>query len=115
MAGLAQVGTLYRNGFVNGLKVWTQPGGPGTQVFPAVPSIFPAQNMGYPQVVMSYPALYYSGCGHPLNCWEVQEEFSPESGDVAALLLCPLCQFVQAIYDPASLYYDYIDTPIVVA
>jgi hypothetical protein len=115
MSGVPEVGTLYYGGYVNGLKVWTQPGGPGTIVFPQVPSQFPTQFQGYPQTPMSYPAQYYPPCSHPSNCLELQEIYDPATGNQVMLLLCPQCSFVIQIYNPASLYYDYVENPIVIA
>jgi hypothetical protein len=112
--GQWSVGELYNGGLENGLPYWSQPDGPGTLVYPQLPRIFPAQNMGYPQTPMSYPAMYYFGCGHPLNCPSIQQVYDPYSETQVILLLCPMCSFIQYIYNPASTYYNYLETPIVV-
>ncbi len=112
--GQLQVGQLYKGGLENGLPYWTQPGGVGTLVYPQLPRIFPSQNMGYPQTPMSYPAMYYSGCGHPLNCWEIYSYYDPYAEEVMALICCPMCSYIQQIV-PYDQYQSYIDTPIVVA
>lgn len=112
--GQFAVGQLYKGGLVNGLKVWTQPGGQGTPVFPQLPTQFPTINTGYPQVVMSYPALYVFGCLHPLNCAEIFEVYDPYIQEQVALVCCPMCSFIQQIITPYENYSNYEDTPIVV-
>ena len=112
--GQFQVGQLYKGFLQNGLPFWSQPGGPGTQVFPALPTQFPSQNMGYPQVVMAYPSLYVWGCLHPTNTAEIFEVYDPYIGEQVALVCCPLCSYIQQIIVPYSAYSNYEDTPIVV-
>lgn len=114
LPGQFEVGQLYKNGLINGLPVFTQPGGPGTLVYPQYPTLFPAQNQGYYQQIMSYPALYYAGCGHGFNCFEVFEVYDPYGEQQVALLCCPFCSYIQAIYEPADDYWNYEVTPIVI-
>jgi hypothetical protein len=114
LPGQFEVGQLYGDGLVNGLRLWTQPGGVGTTVFPKVPNIFPAQFMGYPQVPMAYPAQYYAGCGHPLNCWTINYYYDPYAQSQMALICCPMCGYIQRIV-PKDQYESYIETPIVIA
>jgi hypothetical protein len=115
MAHQWQVGELYLGFNRNGLPVFSQPGGPGTPVLPAAPTLFPAQNQGYPQQVMSYPSLYAAGCNHQFNCYEIFEVLSPSDGHQVALVCCPVCSYIQEIIDPYSQYQNYEDVPIVVA
>lgn len=112
--GQFQVGQLYRDGYINGLKVYSQPGGIGTPVFPQAPRIFPQQNMGYPQTPMSYPSLYVSGCSHFLNCWEIYSYYDMYAEEVMALVLCPQCGWIQQIL-PLADYENYLIVPIVTA
>lgn len=112
--GEFQVGQLYLGFNRNGLPVWSQPGGIGTLVFPQLPTQFPTQFQGYPQSVMSYPALYYAGCGHPLNVWEIYSYYDPYVQDNMVLVTCPMCSYIQQIM-PAAQYYNYVEVPIVVA
>lgn len=114
MPGQFAVGQLYKGGKVNGLPVWSQPGGIGTLVYPQLPQKFPAQNQGYYQQTMSYPSLYVFGCGHPQNCPEIFEVDDPYAGEQVALLCCSQCSYIQAIYEPSSDYWNYEITPIVV-
>jgi hypothetical protein len=109
------VGVLYLGFYRNGQLVWKQPGGPGTEVFPQAPSLFPQVFQGYQQQVMSYPSLYVAGCGHQFNCYEIFEVLSPADGHQVALVCCPTCSFIQQVIDPYSSYQNYEDTPIVVA
>ena len=111
--GQFSVGQLYLGFERNGLPVWSQPGGPGTQVFPALPQQFPTVNIGYPSVVMSYPALYYAGCLHPLNCWEIYSYYDPYEEEIMALVCCPMCSYIQQIL-PLATYENYEDVPILV-
>jgi hypothetical protein len=112
--GQWQVGQLYKGGLINGLPVWTQPGGQGTPVFPQPPTQFPTNYMGYAQVVMSYPALYQFGCLHFQNCPEIFSVYDPYAGVQVALLCCSQCSYIQEIFSPAETYWNYEDTPIVV-
>lgn len=109
------VGELYLGFNRNGLPVFTQPGGPGTPVFPQAPTIFPQQYQGYQQVPMSYPSLYVAGCLHQFNCYEIFEVDSPNDGNQVALACCPICSYIQEIFDPYTNFSNYEITPIVIA
>jgi hypothetical protein len=114
MPGQREVGELYLGEYRNGLKVWSQPGGVGTPVFPQLPTQYPSQNQGYPQVAMAYPAQYYLGCGHPSNCLEIFSYYDPYAEEVMALICCGQCSYIQVI-QPYTTYQNYLDVPIVVA
>lgn len=96
-----EVGQLYLGFSRNGLPVWSQPGGVGTQVFPAQPQ-------------GEHSALYSALCQHWFNCYEVYEAFNPYTGNQVALLCCPRCSLINQIIEPYSSYANYEDTPIVV-
>lgn len=103
MSQLPQVGTLAYDGLVYGQLYWTQPGGPGTTVFPQQQ---PAEKV----------AMFVLGCGHWVNSFEVRiMAYQPPSQplDKAAYVLCPLCGFVNRIIYPSSLLYDPIANYIV--
>lgn len=108
MSTYPQLGTLFYDGKVYGQQYYTQPGGPGTNVFP--------QQQQGEQV-----ALWVAGCGHWFNHWDVRENnFNPPSFDVnytelSAFLLCPLCGFVQRIISPYDGIYDNISNYILLA
>ena len=113
LPGQFQVGQLYKGGLINGLPTWQQPGGQGTQVFPALPTQFPTNFQGYYQSPMSYPSLYVAGCLHPLNCWEVFSVYDPYAEEQMALICCPMCSYIQQVM-PFSEYENYEDVPILV-
>lgn len=115
--GEFEVGQLYLGPDRNGLPVWSQPGGIGTLVYPQLPRRFPwfgSDPEGLYEWPMGYPAQYFAGCGHPLNCWEIYSYFDKYLDDIMALICCPMCSFIQEIM-PLSQYEDYIEVPIVVA
>jgi hypothetical protein len=88
-----QLGTLLNGGLVHGLPVWTQPGGPGTIVFPQ-------QRLG--EMVGLWVMPY---CQHWTNNLDLH--FAMEVGGVqSCLICCPLCSMIVRILTPASLYLD---------
>lgn len=97
---IPQLGTLFYKGQVNGEQIWTQPGGPGTPVYPQQQ---PGEQVA--MFVMPY-------CGHWTNNLQVTfNAFNPPSFELdfvvpSAFLLCPLCSCVVRIMTPASLYLD---------
>lgn len=114
-------GMLYLGGTRNGLPVWRQPGGPGTLVFPQLPTEFPwfggqdAARAGSYEWPMNYPAQYYFGCGHPLNCAEIYSFADIYNDDtVMAAICCPMCSFIQQLMTLEQ-YENYIETPLVIA
>ena len=121
LPGQFEVGQLYLGFNRNGLPVWTQPDGIGGLVFPQLPTQMnwfgdPSYNGpgGMYQWPMAYPAQYYAGCGHPLNCWEVYQYADPYNDNaVMALICCPMCSFIQAIM-PLAQYQSEQETPMLV-
>ena len=109
MAGLPQIGTLYNGGYQNGIRVYTQPQGPGTPVFPQPPTTSPPQNWRNTAYLPVYPTVFVSlltfGCGHRTNTVEVFEQWDPVNGVQAALLCCPVCSFIVEIVEPAADWY----------
>jgi len=97
---IPQLGTLFHGGKVYGEQIWTQPGGPGT-------TVYPQQQPGEEVAMFAMPY-----CGHWTNNFVVQiNAFNPPSFQVdyvvpSAFLLCPLCGCVARILTPASLYLD---------
>ena len=104
--GFFDVGQLYNSGLVNGQLVWTQPGGEGTQVFPALPTVYPPIPQGYPQQVFVYQGLYVFGCRHWANTLETFQVYDPYTQLQALLLCCPMCSYIQQIVEPAALWWD---------
>ena len=101
LPGQWAVGQLYLGTDRNGIRVWSQPGGIGTQVFPAQP-------------LGEHSALYTAGCQHWFNCYEIYQADDPYNLVQVKLLCCPLCSFINQIISPAENYEDYQITPIVV-
>jgi hypothetical protein len=94
---MRQLGTLYKSPISAGVVRWTQPGGPGTLVFPQ-------QQPG------EMIALFSFGCGHWFNNLEVVQESDGAGGEVA-YLICPLCSYIQRAIDPAEDIYQFGDEP----
>jgi hypothetical protein len=104
---LPVVGSLYYGGKVNGQVVWTQPGGPGTQVFPLPPSLYPSVYQGFPQSVFAYQGLYsWPYCGHWINEPEIITQYDPTNDVQAAILVCPVCGTVGYIVEPADQWWE---------
>ena len=79
---------------------YTQPGGPGTQTFPA-------QTQG------EMMGLFTAQCGHFFNSWHVQQaSYVDDEGNTHTvnLVQCPLCAILVQIIDPFWLIYtlDYM-------
>lgn len=104
--GFPDLGSLYKKGLVNGLPVWTQPGGSGTLVFPQFPTLYPQVPQGFPQSPFAYQGLFVFGCGHWANTTEVFEEYDPYTQVRAALCCCPMCSYIQLIVEPADDWWN---------
>jgi hypothetical protein len=85
------LGTLYFSPISAGVTVWTQPGGPGTLVFPQQQ---PGEMIG----------LFSFGCGHWFNNICVVFEADTDQVQVA-YLICPLCSYIQRAIKPGSDIY----------
>ena len=91
MANSWTVGTMYvqPNG-PNGL--FKQPGGPGTQVFPAqVTSVDYFQVTPFSELTGTMSA----GCGHFQNAPTLQQEYDEESDQLVILVICNVCSYIQ--------------------
>lgn len=88
---------------------WTQPGGPGTTVYP--------QQMdsaaGEFEPPMTPIGMYVPGCGHPCNCLKVFKQWDIITQQHWAIITCPACGYIQLL-QLYSEYENYIETPIVV-
>jgi len=104
--GFPDLGSLYNKGLVNGILVWTQPGGPGTPVFPQYPTLYPQRDEGFPRQPFSYQGLYSSPCGHWFNCPEVYEQWDPYNEVRAAFVCCPQCSYILLIVEPATKWFN---------
>jgi len=74
----------------NGL--FRQPGGPGTQVFPAQ-----ATGVDYfsTHPFSELSGQMVAGCSHYQNSPMLQQEFDEVSGELVILVLCSVCSFIQ--------------------
>ena len=101
------VGSLYIPNWNN--IAWSQPGGVGTQVFPA-------QNDG---PFLAYPvpgqyfseageALWRSGCGHGWDSMQIFKDYDTVTEMSAAILCCPICTYLINVIEP----YEEIENPI---
>lgn len=80
-----------------------QPGGPGTPVTAPTQPANPNEKtvtvyIGPPQ---EHVGRFYPGCGHSIMSYEIV--LVAVGGAPAALVVCPLCGYVQNIYQPPSL------------
>jgi hypothetical protein len=120
LPGQYQVGQLYNDGKINGKVVYTQPGGVGTQVFPAFPANFPwfgsaaSSDSGLYSWPASYPSQYVWGCQHRANCAEVFSYYDPYEQEIQALICCSMCGYIVQIM-PLAQYQNNQETPLVIA
>lgn len=85
---------------LNGVPFWTQPGGPGTQVFPAIEQgeVWPDWP-GAAVMVYSYVPWVQPGCLHPIHEFKILQEYDFVEGQPVQLICCQACQYVQrAVY-----------------
>lgn len=100
------IGSLYiKNN--NGIA-WSQPGGPGT-------TVYPQQNdgsFGYPGnfILMQEQGsgLWVSGCSHWWDCMSVYKDYDTVSQKSAAIFCCPLCGYLIRVVEP----YELIENPV---
>jgi hypothetical protein len=96
---------MYGDGKLNGVPFFTQPGGPGTQVFPALPQGAPFPDWpGAGSMVFSYGPWVMPGCLHPIKQFRVAQDFDYNTNQLVALLLCPCCQYLQRVIYTQSEY-----------
>lgn len=91
------IGTMYIQ--PNGpLGQFSQPGGPGTQVFPAEAT----GNTDYFSTVPfnELTGQYVFGCSHSANQCMVFRDYDYENSVSVALLCCPICSFLQRTISP---------------
>lgn len=107
------VGTMYRGGALNGVPFFTQPGGPETQVFPALPQGAPWPEFpGAATMVFAYGPWIGIGCLHSIHEFNIVQEvdYTQSPPALVALLTCPVCSYIQravpagSIYGPTQVY-----------
>jgi hypothetical protein len=106
------VGSLYIPNY-QGIA-WSQPGGVGT-------TVYPQQNtgsFGYPenQILMQEPGqgLWVSPCGHWLDTWQVFRDYDTAAQSSAAIQTCPMCSYINRVYEPYEEIFDTVRFPILV-
>ena len=98
-----QIGVPYSFRYQGGgADFWTQPDGPGTQVYPQeqLNNIWPDWPGAATLTINEVPVFgLFAGCGHGFNSWKVLQEYDNVKEQPVQLLVCPLCQYVQrAVY-----------------
>lgn len=91
MANSWTIGTMYvRPNGPNGL--FRQPGGPGTQVFPAQ-----ATGVDYfsTHPFSELSGSMVAGCGHYQNSPMLQQEYDEDTNSLVMLIMCEICTFIQ--------------------
>ena len=105
-----RVGALYNGGYQNGLLVYTQPGGVGTQVSPLPPQVNPPPNWKNSAWLPAYPFVFTAllgwPCGHWINEPEVFQVYDEYTEEQAALLCCSVCSYIGYIIEPASDWWE---------
>lgn len=91
MANLWNIGTMYiqPNG-PNGL--FSQPGGPGTQVFPAQVT---GSDYFSTRPFSELSGLMVAGCAHYQDYPTLQQEYDEVSDSIVMLCLCSVCSYIQ--------------------
>jgi hypothetical protein len=111
------LGTMYYQGLLNGQPFFTQPGGPGTQVFPtqanATPwAAWPAAGV---MVLQEYSPWWAPGCGHSVKTLKVIREFDYETNSSVALVCCEICSYLQRTIEPFEEWLNPIENAILIA
>lgn len=112
--GLANIfqGTLWENPF-NGVQ-WSQPGGPGTIVFPQQQN---GEFLNYPvpgQFFIEATGLFVASCGHWMDYPRIQRAYDEMLDTSVALVLCAMCSFIQYSIAPYELIYDPVQNPVII-
>jgi hypothetical protein len=110
---LPAIGTLYVRNW--GGTNWTQPGGPGTTVFPQEAVNVPFSAYPVPgQVISETSGLWVLGCGHWENAMRIFMDYDPMTGLSAAILTCGLCTYIQNIIEPYNAIFNPVQYPILI-
>lgn len=94
--GVWQIGALYIPGGLPGY--FTQPGGVGTQVFPA--QVQASSDYLSIKPFSELSGVYFFGCQHSANEVMVFRDIHPDTKESVALLCCPLCSYLQRTITP---------------
>lgn len=106
------VGTLYENPF-NGVN-WSQPGGPGTPVFPQQQD-GPFLNYPVPgQFFIEATGFFTVGCGHWVDYPRIFRDYDEMLDVSTGLVCCPMCSYIQYLIQPYELVYDVEQNPVII-
>jgi len=114
MPSAGDIGTLYQAKYNN--INWSQPGGKGTQVFPAQADGQPFSAYPVPGQIFveAGEALWRAGCGHGFDAFRIQQDYDPTTKSSCALILCPICSYLINVIEPYELVYSVTQHPIIV-
>lgn len=105
------IGEMYYGGLLNGAPFFTQPGGPGTQVFPtqanAIPwTQWPVAAGG--MIINEYVPWWSPACGHSIKTFKLIREYDYETNQSCCLVCCEICSFCVSVIEP----YEEVLNPI---
>lgn len=106
-----EIGALYPPGGLNNVK-WSQPGGVGTQVFPAQQTSVDLLDI---TPFSELTGLMSAGCSHYFDEPLVQREFDYTENSSVALVCCPLCGYVQTAIEPFEAALSTVSYPMLIA
>jgi hypothetical protein len=107
---------MYYGGLLNGAPFFTQPGGPGTQVFPTQANNIPWTD--YPTVGLVLSEIspwWFPPCLHSIKSWKLIREFDYETNQSCCLICCEVCSFVVRAVIPYEEILNPIQYAIVIA
>lgn len=104
------VGVMYFEGrSSSGLPFFTQPGGPGTEVFPTQQNAQPWPEYPIPgMIIQEFNPWWAPGCGHAIKMWKIIREYDYDTDSSCALICCDVCSYVQRAVEP----YEEILNPV---
>ena len=100
MSVLPPVGALYNSRWNN--IAWTQPSGPGSQVFPTQ-NVGPWLTFPVPGQFWAETGLWTAGCQHWFDDWQIFRDYDDSTHKSAAIQCCPICTYIIAIIEPFEL------------
>jgi hypothetical protein len=111
-----QIGVMYEQGIVSGQPFFTQPDGPGSQVFPTQANAIPWLAYPIPGLILNeYVPWWAPSCGHSIKFWKVFREWDYDNDTDVALVCCSVCTFVQSTIEPFDEWMNPIERAIIVS
>lgn len=88
---------------LNGADFFTQPGGPGTQVFPTQQNNTPWADYPIPGLTTNeYVPWFAPGCGHAIKHIKIIPEYDYVNDQPVSLVCCEICTYVQVVQPAAD-------------